>query len=163
MTIADAAKVYGVTQQAVYQKLKRKGIKRADIQQPGSAELTEEGERIISSLFKQDQHAVTQQALKSTQEVIDLTQRLQTVSNDLEAKTAEAEDLKQTVSKLNQDLAASLERLKEATEERDFLRLTVAQLNENNRLVLAALQPSQHEKGLLARIKARFARKEKAE
>ena len=163
MTIAEAAKLYGVSQQAVYQKLKRKGIKRSDIQQAGTVELTSEGEDIIASLFKADTNDVTKQALKRAQDVIDLTQRLQTACNELEAKNKEADELKERVTQLEKDLSLAHERLKEATEERDFLRMTVSQLNETQRLTLAALQPSMHERGLLARIKARFARKEKTE
>lgn len=160
MTIAEMAKQYGVTQQAVYQKLKRKGIKRADIQQPGTSELTRDGEELIASLFKRDSVSVTQQALKKSEELFNATQRLQTIENSLKQKTEEAENLKQTVSKLEQDVAALQEKLTAATEERDFLRLTLSQTIETHRIAMAALQPSSQEKGLLARIRARFTKKE---
>ena len=159
MTIADAAKQYGVTQQAIYQKLKRKGIKRAAIQQAGTAELTEEGESIIASLFNRDTVSVAKRSFQKTEELFNIKLQMQTLENSLKEKTEEVEQLKQTVTKLEQDTAALRDHLHEVEEERDFLRLTVSQLTETQRMTLAALQPSAHEKGLLARIKARFAKK----
>lgn len=159
MTIKDIAEEYSVTQQAVYQKLKRKGIKRGDIQHEGSPDLTEEGEAIVRSLFektKEIKDVITQQALKAS----DLVQQLNETKKQLEQQTSETKRLNEEVSQHRQEIEQLKKQLKEVIEDRDFLRMTLSQTIEAHRITLAALQPAPQERGLLARIKTRFTKKE---
>ena len=54
MRIADYAKKYHLTEQAIRGRIKRAGYTLADLRQPGSGHFTPEGEQIITALFDRE-------------------------------------------------------------------------------------------------------------
>ena len=165
MTIPEAAKLYGKTPQAIYNRINRAkkedpNFKLENLLQKGTSSLTVEGEALIAEWFKQSKASKsTERLIQLEKGNIELSKRINEIERSLEQKTEECSTLINKRNQLEQDISLMREQLQAVTEERDFLRLTVSQLNETQRLTLAALQPSAHEQGLLARIKARFAKK----
>lgn len=166
MTISELAKEFTVSPQAVYQRMKRNGIKLEDIQRPESNALTEEGEQIIRDLFTGQSTNSTELLLKRADEIIKLKDKLNTAIEERDAANREIEAYKQTIDTLEEtaekrskEIALLTDQLKTVTEDRDFLRLTLANEQQNHRQAMAMLQPARQESGLFARIKARFAKK----
>lgn len=148
MTIAEIAREYRVSQQAVYQKMKRKGINRADIQQPNSPQLTEEGEQILRSLFNTEEKQIAKQALSTASELIEANKHIESLKKQLEEAEQAREALKTEIEQQAQRIQRQAERVQELEAERDFLRLTISQENANHQQALAMLQPAKQERGL---------------
>ena len=155
MTIAEFAREIRKTQQAVYQKMKRKGIKPADIQQPDSAQLSEEGERILRSLFSTEETQIAKQALSTASELIEANKQLEAVKKQLEEAEKTREALSTQIEQQAQQIQQQAERIQELETERDFLRLTISQENANHQQALAMLQPAKQERGLFGWFRKR--------
>lgn len=57
MRIADIAKKYHISEQAVRGRIKRAGYNLGDLRQPDSAHLSAEGEKVISEIFSRESAA----------------------------------------------------------------------------------------------------------
>ena len=150
MTITEIAREYHVSQQAVYQKMKRNGIKREDIQQPNSPQLTEEGERILRSLFNKEEKQIAQQALSTASELNEANKQIETLKKQIEKAEKERDALSTQIEQQAAQIQRQAERIAELEEERNFLRLTVSQEQQNSQKVIAALLPAPKERGLFA-------------
>ena len=167
MTIKGFASSKGLTPQAVYQRLKvhceQSGIDYKALKQPGSPELTEEGERILNALYSQDAKSDREnikQALTISSDLIAAHLETETVKHALQSMQEERDALQSKIDQLTEEAAKREERIRELEQERDFLRLTVSQANELHAKALAMLQPAQTEKGLRAWIRKRFGKPE---
>lgn len=68
LRIADFAKKYHVSEQAVRGRIKRAGYTLEDLRQPGSAHLSEEGEKVVSALFDTEKGAPSRKGKGSGQD-----------------------------------------------------------------------------------------------
>lgn len=127
MTIQSAAELYGISKQAIYQRLKSKGI---DIRQlkTKAGDLTEEGERILAELFDHSTAASEGEQTKSPSrqepKKQDDTLLLQ-AQEEVRRLTALVESLQKDVdqlTKLNQILSEDKERLHRALDQSQQLQ-----------------------------------------
>ena len=95
MTIKEAAEHYGVSQQAVYQRLKKAGVNLKTLKNPDTGELTPDGEVVINQLFNQ------RQPTDST----NLKEQFNELSKEVASLKAENEVLKARVRDLEADKA----------------------------------------------------------
>lgn len=113
MTIKEVAQVTGLSQQAIYKKIKSRGIKIEDLKDKETGQLSEHGEEVIRELF------------------IDKKDEKQ-VSTEVEKLRAEVEKLRNQVEFLE-------ERNRQLTEERDFLKTALSQAQQLQALTLARI------------------------
>ena len=95
MTIKEAAEHYGVSQQAIYQRLKKAGVNLKTLKNPDTGELTPDGEAVINQLFNQ------RQPTDST----NLKEQFNELSKEVASLKAENEALKARVRDLEADKA----------------------------------------------------------
>lgn len=108
MKISDVAKQYGVSKQAVYQRLKRAGVSVEALTDAKSREITAEGAAIILRLFNgADNDAFTvnepvkadvDRAAQLQQQVDSLTAEVETLSQTLSDVTAERDHLRSSLT-----------------------------------------------------------------
>lgn len=111
MTIKEVAQRTGLSHQAIYKKIKAKGLKLEELKDKATGQFTAEGEAAMRSLFG--------------------------ISADAELEVAtEVEKLTTEVEKLRNQVEKQEEQIKALTDERDFLRLT---LERSQHLEAAAL------------------------
>lgn len=120
MTIKDAAEKYGVSKQAIYQRLKKQGIALETIKDPETGELTRDAEAVLFKLYGADDKPKTQ----------NLNSIIQSLKNDNKSLILEVEELK----KENQRLS---KRIEELAEDKTLLAET---LKEAQRIQLAMIQ-----------------------
>ena len=111
MTIKEVAQLTGLSHQAIYKKIKAKGLKLEELKDKATGQFTPEGEAAIRGLFN----------ISGTEET--------PVATEVEKLTTEVERLRNLVEKQG-------EQIKALTDERDFLRLT---LERSQHLEAAAL------------------------
>lgn len=141
MTIKDAAALYGVSPQAIYQRLKSKGIDIRTLKNK-AGDLTTEGERLLEDLFDRTSVSTmdTEQGQKAQQapEKKDESSLLQ-----VEKLTAEV-----------YSLTAQIEMLKE---ERDYLRRALDQSQQLQAMTMRMLPPAAVERqGVFSWLASRF-------
>lgn len=95
MTIKEAAEHYGVSQQAIYQRLKKACVSLKTLKNPDTGELTPDGEAVINQLFNQ------RQSTDST----NLKEQFNELSKEVASLKAENEALKARVRDLEADKA----------------------------------------------------------
>lgn len=100
MTIKEVAQLTGLSHQAIYKKLKARGLKVETLKNKETGQLTEDGERTIRELFNLS------------------TSAPEPVATEVEKLTTENEKLRNQVANLEK-------RVEELTGERDFLRRTL--------------------------------------
>lgn len=123
MTISEAARRAGVSNQAVYKRLKARGILPDSIREKGSGILTEEGEALMRELFPAiDEHEarpapppVDEPAAAPPDEVERLTTEVERLSTRVDELTTE-------VDRLTTRLTTSEARAQALQDERDYLR-----------------------------------------
>lgn len=120
MTIKDAAEKYGVTKQAIYQRLKKQGIDLDTIKDSETGELTADAEAMLFKLYGTENKPKAQ----------NLNSIIQSLKTENKALTLEVDELK----KENQRLA---ERVKELSQDKELLADT---LKESQRIQLAMIQ-----------------------
>ncbi len=124
MTLRDIATRAGVSHQAVYQKLKKKGIKVEDLRNKESGELTGEGMAILLELFP---------AAKNDQVECSTKDESSKSSNATIGNKA-VEQLGKEIDRLNAELSKMKVQLDAITDERDFLRKALEQSQERETL-----------------------------
>lgn len=125
MTIKEYSTERGVSTQAIYKRLKARGIRTEDITEKGSGQLTAEGEALMRALYPVNPVEQPKDNLRASQLRV-------------EALTKEKTVLQLEVDKLREQVQA-------LTEERDFLRgaLTHSQDMEALRARLEVLEAGQ--------------------
>lgn len=111
MTIKEVAQLTGLSHQAIYKKIKAKGMKLEELKDKATGQFTPEGEAAIRGLFN----------ITDTEET--------PVATEL---TTEVERLRNLVEKQG-------EQIKALTDERDFLRLTLERSQHLEAAALAKL------------------------
>ena len=137
MTIKDAAEKYGISKQAIYQRLKRNNIQIDSLTDPETGDLTPDAEAIMENLFGEGSQQFNKRKL--------------TLTEELKAAQAEIQHQQAIVDLLTAKLEA-------AERERDLLRETLDQERAMFQRFLPApgqtVQPGEKRPGLLRRLAA---------
>lgn len=128
MTIKDIALQKGVSDKAIYKRIKREGICLSTLKDKATGQLTEEGERVLLALF-----SIQATAEPGNQGGADEPGAVETVAektvetgeNEVEKLKNEVERLKGEVEKAVNQASRLEEQNKALIEERDFLRLSL--------------------------------------
>lgn len=138
MTIKEAAAQYGVSKQAIYQRLKKAGKDLDQIRDAKTGELTEVGRELVNSIYGQN-----------------ADKGASTVKHDdlqVERMKAEIEALRAENKALNAQLDA-------ARDERDYLRQALDREQQLHGMTLSRLPaPDQPRQGIIYRLAAHFKR-----
>lgn len=122
MTIKDIAAAAGLSHQAIYKRLKARGVKLEDIKIKGTGELTAEGEALIKEIFslqdKQEESAPPPPAAEEKAAPVEVESEVEKLRNQVAELSGEVEKLRNQVATLE-------DREKALTDERDFLRLSL--------------------------------------
>ena len=118
MTIREVAERAGLSHQAIYKRLKAKGIHVSSLKDKDSGQLNEEGERILRELFSIQ--AENQAPDGATRETV-----RPSVESEVDRLRKEVERLTTEVVTLRNKVDALEEKNKALTEERDFLRVSL--------------------------------------
>lgn len=153
MTVQEAAKLYGISKQAIYQRLKAKDY---DIKQlkDSSGNLTEEGERILEQLFdrtsvigegdpapqptrKEPPKQENPLLLQAQKQVDDLTKQVNILQREVNLLTNQVDALK---------------------EERDYLRRALDQAQQLHAMTMKQMLPPapSERKGAFSWLTSRF-------
>lgn len=144
MTIKEAAARYGVSRQAIYQRLKRQGLQVDMLRDPKTGELTPEGEATLSSMFTETE-ATEQTTPDNNQAQID-------------ALTAERDALRDQVAQLTSQVDTISAQLATLTDERDFLRRALDQAQQLHAMALKALPQPREPESVMTKIRHIFKR-----
>lgn len=112
MTIREAAEQAGVSCQAIYKRLKSRGISPESIRDRGTHNLTRQGEELIKDLFPEIEESEESAARSSPL----------SADHELERLKTEVEELKQENEKLKTKVSTAEARAQALQDERDYLR-----------------------------------------
>lgn len=122
MTIKDVAAAAGLSHQAIYKRIKSRGISLDSIKDKATGELTAEGEALIREIFFPQANNDTDTSQAPDKGNINASQ----VENDEVAELRnQVEKLNSEVEKLRNQVASLEESKKVVTDERDYLRLAL--------------------------------------
>ena len=147
MTIKEASALYGVSTQAIYKRLTKKGY---DIKQlkDSTGALTEEGERIIEELF--DRTTVTGEGDPTPQP--DRKEATKAEEPPVLQDNQEVERLKAEVARLQTEVDS-------LRDERDYLRRALDQAQQLHAMTMRMLPPAPAERqGVFSWLASRFKR-----
>lgn len=140
MTIREAAALYGVSKQAIYQRLKKTGKELDQIRDEKTQELTELGMELVNSIYGK----------KGGNEQSSVNQSVK-----------EIETLKVDNTRLQEQVNALTEKVAALTEERDFLRRSLDQSQQLQAMTLSRLPATTTErKSVIKRLAEHFKRPE---
>lgn len=115
MTIRDVVNQTGLSHQAVYKRIKGRGLSVSTLKDTATGQLTEEGERLLRELFNLQAEAEETEATEG--QSLDETEVIR-LRNRVEELTTEVEKLHNRVESLGEKNA-------ELISERDYLRLAL--------------------------------------
>ena len=116
MTIKEVAERTGLSHQAIYKKLKARGLSVSDLKDKATGQLSEEGERVIAELFSIQ--AEEPREGDQEPEAPSVESEVAKLRNQVEKLTTEVEKLRNQVETLE-------DKNKAITDERDYLRLAL--------------------------------------
>lgn len=106
MKIKDAAEKYGISSQAIYQRLKRQNIPIDSIKDPESGELTPDALGMLENLFGESSEQFNQRKATANEELARLRLLVQSLEHErdllrvkLEAAERERDTAKETINK----------------------------------------------------------------
>lgn len=156
MTISDAARRAGISNQAIYKRLKARGISPESIREQGTSKLTAEGEKIIKELFPAVVEYESRLGAKSADD------HAAAQSDEVDRLTTENKRLTKEVNELTTRLTTAEERAIALQDERDYLRgaleksqqlqALTAQKIPNPPPALTEGSEEKQKRGLLARL-----------
>ena len=123
MTIKEFAKIYSISTQAVYQKLKAQGIKPNEIKQGNSQELTEEGIKQLESIF-----------VKKSKEESAEVERLKVENQLLKQQIEELKADRDRWAELARTAQESLQREQQATHQAQAIQMATIQAMQKRSL-----------------------------
>lgn len=119
MNIRDIAQAAGVSPAAVYKKVKARGLDISTLKDETTGELTQDGERILSDLFK---GAAPEKNTKLITKLTELKTEVVNLSGKVEELTTKLTTAQEQINTLQTELRVTQEREKVIIEERDHLR-----------------------------------------
>lgn len=103
MTIKEAAAVYGVSTQAIYQRIAKAGKRARDLTEGKTSDLTQEGESLLATWFAGEEAGEVEKACQRCKLLEQENAGLQALNNVLQAQIAALEaDKDRLYSLLNQ-------------------------------------------------------------
>ena len=121
MTVKEVAQRTGLTNAAIYKRIKTKGVALDAIKDKKTGHFTPDGERLIIELFNLDaapespanppQKAVDNQVEKLTTRVAELTTEVEKLTTRVELLTSERDNLRATLEREQQLHAMTLTKL----------------------------------------------------
>ena len=132
MTVKEVAQQTGLTNAAIYKRLKAKGIKLDTVKDKQTGQFTPDGERLIIELFRLDkpksppQKAVDNQVEKLTTRVAELTTEVEKLTTKVEMLTSERDNLRATLEREQQLHAMTLTKLLPSGEQSEKGRFRAA-------------------------------------
>lgn len=114
MTIKQFAAEHGITEQAVYKKLRNRGIKTTELRNhentSGKGELSEEGLNLLTGLFKNKPEETTNRfkVEKRAEELEEVVRRLTDENTQLKQELAEATERETSARNTADQLATAL-------------------------------------------------------
>lgn len=109
MTIKEAAAKYGISQQAIYQRIKNNGISLKSLKDPKTGDLTPDALGILENLFGESSEKFNQQRVSKEEELTRLRALVQSLEHEnelLKIKLEASEAAKAAaVETLNQERA----------------------------------------------------------
>lgn len=120
MTIKEVAERTGLSHQAIYKRLKARGIRLDDIRDKATGQLTPEGGTVIAELFPVTASSIPEEKKAETQ--------VEKLRNQVAELTTEVEKLRNQVETLEN--------------ERDFLRTTLEREQQLHGIALSKLPPA---------------------
>lgn len=132
MTIKEAAKGYGVSTQAIYQRLKKHGAELSIIKDSKTGHLTAEGEKLLCKLF-------TKHSIESVNMESGALQVEQGARGLLEQVERERDALRADVSRLEAELRGERELRAAVERERDTLRTALDQSQQLQAMTLSRI------------------------
>lgn len=126
MTVKEFAALAGVSHQAIYKKLKGRGVALDKLKDKETGQLTAEGETLLRSIFHIQEQG-DEQRETGVEEAVEVERGTappapETNTNELRNQV---EKLTAEVEKLRNQVATLEEKEKTLTEERDFLRVSL--------------------------------------
>lgn len=125
MTVKEFSEIVGVSHQAIYKKLKGRGVALDAIKDKETGQLTQEGETLLREIYNiQEPREERQEHEEEPAEVERETPppAQKEVAKELRNQVAE---LQKEVERLRNQVATLEEKEKALTEERDFLRISL--------------------------------------
>lgn len=133
MTIKDVAQKSGLTHQAIYKRLKSKGIKIEAIKDKKTGHFTPEGEKMMIDLFDLSEAAERPSEAQETpsddgltKQVTELTKEVEKLRNQVDLLTGERDFLRQSLEREQQLHAMTLTKLLPSGEEKEKGRFRAA-------------------------------------
>ena len=121
MTVKDFAALAGVSHQAIYKKLKGRGVSLDAIKDKETGQLTQEGETLLREIYSlSGQQESSEEAASETTEAAPPAE--EQAGKKLRNQVAE---LEKEVERLRNQVATLEEKEKALTEERNFLRMSL--------------------------------------
>lgn len=115
MTIKEAAAQYGVSTQAIYQRLAKAGKKAKDITEPKTSDLTPDGEELLASWFatsaEPDSKAECKRCQLLEREIEGLQTLVAALQDRIQAERADKERLYILLNQAQQAQAVTIARL----------------------------------------------------
>ena len=139
MTIKEVAQSTGLSHQAIYKRLKARGIKLDDIRDKTTGQLTPEGGMVIAELFPVTASSIPEEKKAEKPDETQVENQVEKLRNQVAELTTEVEKLRNQVATLEN--------------ERDFLRTTLEREQQLHGIALSklppALPPAEEERGKL--------------
>lgn len=132
MTIKEASKKYGVTTQAIYQRIKKSGAKLSTIKDNETGHLTPDGERLLCEMFGKDGSEIV------NVESVDL-QALRLANDRVAQVERERDALRADVGRLEAELHGERELRAAVERERDTLRTALDQSQQLQAMTLSRI------------------------
>lgn len=126
MTIKDVAQKSGLTHQAIYKRLKSKGIKIEAIKDKKTGHFTPEGEKMMIDLFDLSEAAERPSEAQETPSDDGLTKEVEKLRNQVDLLTGERDFLRQSLEREQQLHAMTLTKLLPSGEEKEKGRFRAA-------------------------------------
>ena len=115
MTIKEAAAAYGVSTQAIYQRIAKSGKKAKDLTEGKTSDLSPEGEALLASWFATEQESLPEKPCEQCQHLERENAPLQAVNTALQAQIdslqVDKERLYMLLSQAQQTQAMTVARL----------------------------------------------------
>lgn len=132
MTIKEASKKYGVSTQAIYQRLKKHDIELSTVRDSVSGQLLQSGEELLEQLFTKQREEVDNESTTRLEEIQSVKEQLLQVVNERNALRAD-------VSRLEAELRGERELRSAIERERDTLRTALDQSQQLQAMTLSRI------------------------
>lgn len=140
MTVKEFSEIVGVSHQAIYKKLKGRGVALDAIKDKETGQLTQEGETLLREIYNiQEQRANSEE--QQQEEAAEVEREAAPPADQPEEKELrnQVAELQKEVERLRNQVATLEEKEKTLTEERDFLRISLDRAQQLQALTLSKI------------------------